>query len=407
MKRRIAIGLFLLLGQIISPAQDFKVVGYLPYYRFSLANQIDYTKLTHLNLAFLNPDIQGNLDIGGENIDPVVAQAKSVNPEIKILISLAGGGVTPAWQAAYDLLMQPANRSGFIHSLVNYTLTHNLDGIDVDLEWNSVNALYSPFVIELADSLHAQGKIITSAWPASYRYPDISAAALAVFDFVNLMAYDLTGPWAPTNPGQHSPYTFAQLGISYWFTQGLPYEKMTLGVPFYGYDFTNTANVTSFTYAAMVAEDTTYAWLDQVGQQYYNGIPTIRAKTELALSQVSGIMIWELGQDALGNIEQYSLLKAIDEKVKAGTQNLDDPLLAGVQLGPNPFQEEITLYYNGTPTKANLKLSNLQGQILWHQTLHLQGNTLSWNFSYLPAGMYLLSLEAEGKVFRQKLVRGE
>ncbi|MEZ4774859.1 MAG: glycosyl hydrolase family 18 protein [Bacteroidia bacterium] len=405
MKHLISLGLMLLAGQMICQSQDFKVVGYLPYYRFALANQLDYGKLTHLNLAFLNPDMQGNLDIGGQNIDPVVAKAKSENPDIKVLISIAGGGVTAAWQAAYDQLMLPANRSGFIHSLTTYTLNHNLDGLDVDLEWNSVNNLYSPFVLELADSLHAHGKLITAAWPATYRYPDISTAALAVFDFVNLMAYDLTGPWAPNNPGQHSPYSFAQQGITYWHSQGLPYEKMTLGVPFYGYDFTNQSNVTSFTYGSMVATDTVFAWTDQVGQKYYNGIPTIRAKTELALSQVSGIMIWEIGQDALGNLGEYSLLKAIDGKIHTATQGLQDHLLTGVRFAPNPFQSEITLLYTGLPTEATLRITDLQGSLIWQEQQLLNENLPIGNFSYLPAGMYVVSIQTRDRIFRQKIVK--
>jgi len=37
------------------------VVGYFPSWRFDLNNQINYCKITHLNLAFANPDSNGNL----------------------------------------------------------------------------------------------------------------------------------------------------------------------------------------------------------------------------------------------------------------------------------------------------------------------------------------------------------
>ena len=47
-----------------------------------------------------------------------------------------------------------------------------------------------------------------------------------------------------------------------------------------------------------------------VGCSYvtYNGLPTIRSKTRLGLQEGSGVMIWELSQDATGN---NSLLTAI------------------------------------------------------------------------------------------------
>ena len=43
---------------------------------------------------------------------------------------------------------------------------------------------------------------------------------------------------------------------------------------------------------------------------YYNGIPTIRRKTSLAMEKASGIMIWQILGDAQDNL---SLLGAINE----------------------------------------------------------------------------------------------
>jgi GH18 family chitinase len=45
--------------------------------------------------------------------------------------------------------------------------------------------------------------------------------------------------------------------------------------------------------------------------KYYNGRPTIKSKVKLASEQVSGIMIWELGQDSFSD---YSLLKTIHKE---------------------------------------------------------------------------------------------
>ena len=46
----------------------------------------------------------------------------------------------------------------------------------------------------------------------------------------------------------------------------------------------------------------------------YNGIPTIQAKTQLAMDKAGGIMFWTLEHDALDDL---SLLKAIDGVVQA------------------------------------------------------------------------------------------
>jgi chitinase len=46
---------------------------------------------------------------------------------------------------------------------------------------------------------------------------------------------------------------------------------------------------------------------------YYNGIPTIKMKTILAIKEASGIMIWQLSGDAP---DAKSLLQAIDHVIK-------------------------------------------------------------------------------------------
>jgi len=129
-----------------------------------------------------------------------------------------------------------------------------------------------------------------------------------------VMAYDFTGPWNPTVSGQHSSYDNAVRSINYWKnTIGISASKLTLGVPFYGYDFTNSSNVTAFSYGQMVNLQASNSELDNVGLKFYNGRPTIKSKVKLASEQVSGIMIWELGQDSFS---EYSLLKTIHNEYK-------------------------------------------------------------------------------------------
>lgn len=396
--------IFLMTGSVLM-AQDFKVIGYLPYYRFSLNEKIHYEHLTHLNLAFLNPDSQGNLEIGGEDIGPVVSKARSVNSNIQVFISLAGGGLTAEWAAAYDQLMQPANRTGFVHSLIQYVELHDLDGIDVDLEWDNVNSLYSPFVIELADSLHAKGKLMTSAWPPTHRYPDISNAALDEFDWVNIMAYDLTGPWAPNNSGQHSPYSLSQQGIAHWKGQGLTSDRLVLGVPFYGRSWDNGSTGQAFTFSSIVAEDPSYAMLDQVGQRFYNGIPTIQAKTALAQMETSGIMIWELGQDALGDLENFSLLTTIDEQINTATPI--DPFLSEVKgkWYPNPFQQKLNLDLSSNYQGTQVQIFDLQGRRVFRDVIPTNQSTIQWNLTYIPSGVYIGEFHTGSIVQRTKLIK--
>lgn len=291
-----------------------RVVGYLSSDNFNKMSSIQFCKLTHLNLAFANPDKNGNIIFSGD-IDAVIKYAKSANPNIIMSVSVAGGVLSEEQAANWSWLIdKPENRPLLVQNIVNFVELHHLDGVDVDLEWDAVTAGYSGFVIELRKSLTEHKKIMTAALPNNSRFENINSAALNAFDFINIMSYDSTGPWTPNNPGQHSSFDNAQDGISFWHKlQNVPSEKITLGVPFYGYNFT-FQNVTSTTYGEIIEAGGQFANQDELGKIYYNGRPTIERKVKLASETVGGIMIWEIAQDSFG---EYSLLGAIHKKYTA------------------------------------------------------------------------------------------
>ncbi|MBK8924100.1 MAG: T9SS type A sorting domain-containing protein [Saprospirales bacterium] len=390
MRTRCTFILFLFSTLLLAQG-GIRVVGYLPTYRFDNLAQLRLDRCTHINIAFANPDLQGNLTTEGLSIAPAVAAAKQQGA--KVFISLAGGYLTPAWKAAWDTLLQPARRPAFIQKIVQYCLTHQLDGVDVDLEWQYVNNYYSPFVLELKPALAAYNLQLTAALPGSHRYPQVSNAALAAFDWVNMMVYDLRGPWDPSNPGPHSPYDWAVQCIQYWKNQGVPANRLTLGVPFYGYDF-GVSPVASFTFRSMVNLSTGYAYVDQVNQRYYNGIPTIQAKTQLALGQVSGIMIWELGQDVLDpGQDQYSLLRAIDEVVQSIVA-VTEASGGVLRLFPNPAGDWVQASGGG-----ELTVFDLNGRAVMTETVAGDAPAVL-SLQSLPAGVYVVQRRQDGRACR-------
>jgi len=189
--------------------------------------------------------------------------------------------------------------------------------VDVDIEGNllpTIRGLYNPFVIELKEALHSKGRGISSALGASYVHEAISQEALEAYDFINVMVYDKTGIWNPEVIGPHSPYSYAEEAIKFWTTdRKIPADRITLGVPFYGYDFTPPARY--FDYKDIIKGNPENAYRDSVGMKYNNGIPMIVQKTELAKRTLGGIMIWELSCDSIGDL---SLLRALDQTLKAG-----------------------------------------------------------------------------------------
>ncbi|MEO8534091.1 MAG: glycosyl hydrolase family 18 protein [Flavobacterium sp.] len=294
-----------------SKNKSARVVGYLSSDNLGKINVIPFCKLTHLNLAFANPDQQGNLNFNGD-IDAVLKYVRSVNPNIKISISVAGGVLTAEQAANWSLLIDKSeNRPAFIQKIMAFVDQHQLDGVDVDLEWEAVTYGYSGFVTGLKKELKERNKLLTAALPNNSRFENITQEALNAFDFLNIMSYDSTGPWTPDNPGQHSSYANSKAGIDFWNKlQHVTSEKLTLGVPFYGYNFT-FKEVTSITYAQIISVGNQFADQDEIGKIYYNGRPTIEQKAAFASEYTGGIMIWELAQDSF---DQYSLLDVIHKK---------------------------------------------------------------------------------------------
>ncbi len=299
---------------------SFRVVGY--YSLQSAMNKstlnVPFTKLTHVNLFFLNPDTFGNFKKNYSALIPFIKKAHDKN--VKVLVSIGGGGRHPY----YAKLLNDTNRAVFIHKLVTLVTKYDLDGVDVDIEGSDIDANYGNFSAELAQALHLRNKIITAAI-AIYFKNDYSDKALAQYDFLNLMSYDHTAAWAPQKPGPHASYEQAIDDLTYFrMTRSIPKDNITLGVPFYGYGFGPKHQVRGVTmnYNHIVTAFPTAELSDEWNMNdstvmYYNGMTTIKMKTLLAKEQASGIMIWQLSGDAPGS---KSLLGEIDRVAKENSR---------------------------------------------------------------------------------------
>lgn len=313
-----ALILLLLIGCKSTPSADsapktepqLRVLGYYhsqgSWNLRDIEAQLPY--LTDLNLAFINPNPDGQfMEYPGLADFIRSVQAKGV----RVYLSF-GGGNGPAHLAT---LIQPDNRAAFIESLRNFAVVNGFDGVDVDIENELITEHYPGFVAELATAIKGAGKQISAAL-ASWNGDQIPDETIRLYDFINIMSYDKTGPWNKNNPGPHSPFEMATDDFNYYHNiRGIPAEKLLIGLPFYGYGFGGSAPE-SMNYATIVA---TYPGAEEKdqhdfadgGKLYYNGQPTIRRKTAFAIEQkAGGVMIWQIRGDAA---DHRSLLKAIDE----------------------------------------------------------------------------------------------
>jgi hypothetical protein len=386
----LAYALFLVIEPAHVQAQT-KVVGYVTNHSVV---PIDYNRITHLNLAFENPDVAGNLSYSPSN-DIYIQQAHAHGK--KVLVSIAGGGAShnPAMQTLYFNLISDQNRTAFVQKIVAYISLHNLDGLDVDLEGPSINQDYGKFVADLSGLLQPQGKLLTTALSHMNGADNVPDGAMHLFDFVNIMAYDSTGPWRPDHPGQHSSFEFAKQSLDYWINRGLPREKAVLGVPFYGYGFgTNFNEGVSFadlikTYPGAENRDVSGNTI------YYNGIPTISEKAQYVVDgKYGGIMIWQLAQDATGPL---SLLTTIDRVIKntARTGNASEE----IESYPEPVDSVIDLTIFGFQHNS-LRIVDELGK---EYAVNVAKAGLL-DVTMLPSGLYILRLtNDEGSLTRKFL----
>lgn len=317
----LAVAAFWLLSPAHSQAQEnttpFRIVG---YYSLKAAmteplHTVPFDKLTHINLWFFNPDSAGNFT---QDLSPLIPFVKAAHANnVMVLLSIGGGTSQPQ----YHTLLKEDHRKRLVDKLAAIVQQYNLDGIDVDLEGGNIDENYENFVTGLATALHARNKLLTAAIAVYYK-DALTDKALAQYDFVNVMSYDRTGPWRPEKPGPHSTFAHAAEDLDYFGTERkIPKEKITLGVPFYGYGYGPelTSPAISLNYGQIVTQfpgaESFDEWKMPDGKiLYYNGIPTIKQKTAMAKEKASGIMIWQIKGDATGN---HSLLQAINEVAKA------------------------------------------------------------------------------------------
>jgi len=287
--------------------KGFRVVGYLPRgMDHSGTAMPDLGKITHLNIAFMTPDSAGVFAVD-EEVRMLTALAHEKG--VAVLLSI-GGGDPPRY---LKKLVGKRYQAAFIQALAALTDLYGCEGIDVDLEGDFIDGNYESFVKNLGVTLKGKKKLMTAAIATTYA-SHYTNAALAQFDFVNIMSYDKTGPWDKSDPGPHAPLSMAKDDLAYWTgTRRLAADRITLGLPFYGYGFGTNAPE-SLSYGDIVRQYPAAINSDQLtvkggGIVYYNGAATIKAKTALALKKSGGVMIWQLLQDAPG---KYSLLAAID-----------------------------------------------------------------------------------------------
>ncbi len=309
------------------------LLGYVQDFRDP--NVVDYSKLTHAIFSFAHPTPDGGILLNGDSaINNLRAMVKeAAKHDTKVILAVGGwfhinGG--ESYEPFKTAISNPDSRTRLVNELTSIVDREKLDGIDIDFEHprSKVDAAnLAAFAKELSWQLHPKGKELSIAVYAKIHAMTGTEMGFVVYepstfqhvDHVNIMAYD--GQWdGGYNAANLSPYPFTEKIVNYWanlFDQNnLPKEKLVLGVPFYAQP--EDPAIKQVSYAAIVNSDPANAANDTVSMNgttyHYNGVDTIKKKTNLALDHgFGGMMLWEAGHDSKGD---YSLTTAIFDELE-------------------------------------------------------------------------------------------
>ncbi|KAJ2658783.1 hypothetical protein IWW48_003856 [Coemansia sp. RSA 1200] len=260
------------------PSSRYVVAYYPTWKRQSLMN-VDWSKITHVNVGYGIPTDSGEFTFDGEWFLPqLVRDARK--EKTKVAVSIGG------WTGSNRLstIMQDAHkRAALIRAIGAFVEKHELDGVDISWEYvgrqgSKCNKFSSAddagnmlrFLRTLRASFHARfgadEKLISVAAPMlPFTGPDgplkdVSAFAEYV-DYASLMAFDVNGAWSNTT-GPNAPLEFeksrgAQYSLTHsvdqWLGAKWPADKLVAGVSFQGRSLTTRSVITAKEGAEMYA----------------------------------------------------------------------------------------------------------------------------------------------------------
>lgn len=360
--------------------QSFRIVGYFaswsiygddPY----VVTDIPGDMLTHINYAFARISDDGKIALLDEQADTQFAypgdtddqplkgnfnqlqRLKEAHPHLQTLISIGGWADSEKFS---DVALTPESRATFAQSVVDFVVRYGFDGADIDWEYptggGESDNITRPqdkdnFVLllgALRDALDAQGEaegrpylltIAVGAGRSQYQPLDWTKI-VPLLDFINVMTYDMAGPWSSLTDFNAPLYAPAN-GLSADTTMrallalGIPADKLVMGVPFFGHGWSNITsannglrqlnmpgNGTSLDYGEIADEyvgqyerfwdDTAQVpWLYDASSRTmisYDDPESLALKAAYVREQgLGGVMFWEISQDS----DDSALLDAI------------------------------------------------------------------------------------------------
>lgn len=331
-----------------------EIIGYLPYWMYSIYPDLRYDLLTQINYfsAELNQYGEITNSHNWANLG-FIEYAQSQDVKVKLTAVLFDA------DELTTLLSSAVNRQNAIDNLLTAVTEVNGDGVDIDFETLPLNQRENlvTFMTDLVEAFHSEipGSLVTMAtppvdWSGAWDYNSLANITDGLF----IMGYNYH--WSSSgSAGPISPLGGFYYDLEYTVDDYLSYtnnnsEKLILGLPYFGYDwpveseimYSNTTGIAtsrtyssaqelSFTQGSFWDDSSNSQWIpyfeDQWRQCWYDDSLSLSEKYIFAKDrQLSGIGIWALGYDD-GFEELWGALEAqFSGCESAGDMNSDGSL---------------------------------------------------------------------------------
>jgi len=285
-----------------------KLIGYYANwkcYKGYEPTKVPVEKLTHINYAFANIE-NGEVVIGdkwcdiekpygGDEKSPIKgnynlflnpgSELRRRNPYLRVLISVGGW----TWSKDFsDIAAEATSREKFAISCATFCNRYGFDGVDIDWEFPVRGGMegtthrpedgdnYVLLLKKIREHLNNLSQIngrpyfLTIASSAAhFIYSCLNLKAIAEpLDWINLMCYDYSGTWChhtnhqanlylekPLPDGSVPTHNSVSKCVEDFMAQGVPANKLVVGVPFYGRGFDNVeSNSADYTATGMYAK---------------------------------------------------------------------------------------------------------------------------------------------------------
>ncbi|MBA4155855.1 MAG: Ig-like domain-containing protein [Gemmatimonadetes bacterium] len=236
-----------------SPSPQIWRMGYYPGWVQSRmpASEIDWSALTHIAHFSVLPREDGSIDtqthvLSSANTRDLISRAHAAG--VKVLLTVGSAGTRTQFLGATS----DVNRATFIENIVGRMRLHGYDGLDID--WESMRESDFPqfrvFIEELSAELNkiSPRPLLTAAVLQSHIYAPLFRDLQPHLDMINLMTYDMSGPWPGWVTWHNSPlydggYKFPNTNktvpsadqlVKQFVAAGVDRSKLGIGIAFYG-----------------------------------------------------------------------------------------------------------------------------------------------------------------------------